>query len=133
MQIVHGSHCVFDLNFHLVLVTKYRHRCLAPEMAVRIDGIVRSILERHGGNLVAANGEPDHRHFLFACPPAVRLSSLVCAIKTATSRLIRKEFAKQLRPYYWKPVLWSRSYCLASAGGAPLEIIQQYIQNQGGA
>jgi putative transposase len=47
--------------------------------------------------------------------------------------LIRKEYAHHLKAFYWKPVFWSRSYCLVSAGGAPLSVIQQYIQNQGAA
>jgi putative transposase len=61
----------------------------------------------------------------------VCLSVLVGAIKTATSRVLRREFASHLKPFYWKPVFWSRSYCLVSAGGAPLEIIKSYIQDQG--
>lgn len=36
-----------------------------------------------------------------------------------------------MRQFYWKPVFWSRSYCLLSAGGAPLAVIRQYIENQG--
>ncbi|MBT8340123.1 MAG: transposase, partial [Desulfatitalea sp.] len=27
--------------------------------------------------------------------------------------------------------LWSRSYCVLSAGGAPLSVIKTYIDNQG--
>ena len=131
MKIIHGSHCVYDLNYHLVLVTKYRHKCITSQMASRIDSIARDIITSYNGDLVESNGEPDHRHFLFTCPPAVRLASLVGGIKTAASRLIRKEFAHHLAPFYWKPVFWSRSYCLVSAGGAPLAITKQYIQSQG--
>ena len=53
------------------------------------------------------------------------------AIKTITSREIRKEFAQQLKPYYWKPVLWKRGFGYTSAGGAPLTVLKQYIENQG--
>ena len=131
MNSVHGSHCVYSLHYHLVLVTRYRHPCITPEVAVRMDEITKAIIEKNKGELLEANGEPDHRHFLLTCPPAVCLSVLVGAIKTATSRVLRREFASHLRPFYWKPVFWSRSYCLVSAGGAPLEIIKSYIQDQG--
>ena len=88
-------------------------------------------MTKYQGDILESNGEPDHRHFLITCPPAVCPSTLVGAIKTATSRVLRREFAEHLRPFYWKPVFWSPSYCLVSAGGAPREIIKRYIQDQG--
>ena len=126
-----GSHCVFRLWFHLVLVTKYRRQVITPKMGERIDAIARAIIEKHGGLLAEANGEADHRHFLLDLPPSVQPSRLVCSIKTATSRLIRKEYAAEVKRFYRKPVFWSRSYCILSAGGAPLEVIRRYIDNQG--
>ncbi|WP_223916540.1 transposase, partial [Aeromonas caviae] len=52
-------------------------------------------------------------------------------LKAVTSRRLRNEFL-DLRGAYSKPVLWSRSYFAGSCGGAPLEVIKQYIQNQRG-
>jgi putative transposase len=62
--------------------------------------------------------------------PKVCLSSFVGNLKTVSSRLIRKEFARELYRIYWKPVFWSRSYCVLTCGGAPLSIIKQYIEQQ---
>ena len=59
------------------------------------------------------------------------LSKFINSLKTVTSRLLRKEFPEHMGKYYWKPVLWARAYCLISAGGAPLSILKEYIQNQG--
>jgi putative transposase len=58
------------------------------------------------------------------------LSKLINNFKTVSSRLIRKEFKKHIQKYYWKNFFWSPSYCILSVGGAPIEIIKQYIQNQ---
>ena len=44
---------------------------------------------------------------------------------------LKYHFATHLAQYYWKPLLWTRAYCLITAGGAPIEILKQYIQNQG--
>ncbi len=118
-------------GFHLVLITKDRRKAITPEIGTRIDAIARAIIEKHGGVLADANGEADHRHFLLDLPPSVQPSRLVCSIKTATSRLIRKEYPKHVRRFYRKPFFWSRSYCLLSAGGAPLATIRRYIENQG--
>lgn len=51
-------------------------------------------------------------------------------LKTVTSRLIRKVHARHLARWYWKPVFWSGSYAVVTAGGAPLEIIKRYIESQ---
>ena len=81
--------------------------------------------------LKECNGESDHVHMLIQYPPTVQLSKLVNNLKSVTSRRMRNEFL-DLRGNYTKPVLWSRSYFAGSCGGAPLEIIKQYIQNQQG-
>jgi putative transposase len=62
--------------------------------------------------------------------PSLDLSKLINSLKTVSSRLLRKEFAKHLAKYYWKPVFWTRAYCLLTCGGAPLEVIKQYIEQQ---
>jgi putative transposase len=70
-------------------------------------------------------------HLLLELPPTVALADFVNALKTGTSRRLRSDFAAHLDTLYAKPVLWSRSYCVLSCGGAPLAVIQQYIQQQG--
>jgi len=132
MRFFYGSHALFSLHYHLVLVTKYRHPCIVPEMAKRIDELMRVVCSNSRCELLEANGGYDHRHFLLAMHPAIAPAKLVNALKTNSSRVLRKEFSRELKPYYWTPVFWSRSYCLVSAGGAPLSIIADYIKNQRG-
>lgn len=55
---------------------------------------------------------------------------LVNTLKTISSRIIRKEFADHINTFYWKPVFWTGAYCVICAGGAPLEVLKTYIQNQ---
>lgn len=63
--------------------------------------------------------------------PDVAISTLASTMKTVTSREIRKRFAEELKPFYWKPVFWKRGYCAVSGGGAPLEILKKYLADQG--
>ena len=86
--------------------------------------------EGWGGNLVEVNGEADHVHLLVSLPPTFDLSRFVNNLKTTTSRLLRKAFAVHVNRVHRKPVLWSRSYCILSCGGAPLSVIKQYIEQQ---
>jgi len=125
------AHCVFRLVYHLVLVTKYRRKVLTPAILTRLEEIFRYLCERWGCELLEFGGEADHVHLLFEGHPNLKLSAFVNNLKTVSSRRIRKEFAEHLRKFYWKPVLWHRSYCIVSSGGAPLEVLKKYIQSQG--
>ena len=123
-------HCVYSLNYHLVIVTKYRRHVLTKPMLDRFDGLARERVEAWGGRLLEVNGEAEHVHLLFTLPPKYVLAEFVNALKTGTSRRLRAEFPSEVNKVYRKPVLWSRSYCIISCGGAPLSVLKQYIENQ---
>ena len=123
-------HCVFNLNYHLVFVTKYRRKAISNEILERLKEIFTATTAKWECELVEFNGESDHVHLLLSLNPKVKLTSFVNNLKTVSSRLIRKEFVEELSQYYWKPLFWSRSYCALTCGGAPLSIIKQYIENQ---
>ncbi|WP_299011161.1 IS200/IS605 family transposase [uncultured Shewanella sp.] len=123
-------HCVFDMKYHLVLVTKYRRKCFTNEILNRLEIICVELCQKWEVQVLEFGGEADHIHLLLDMNPTVQPSKLINSLKTVTSRYIRKEFATHLKQYYWKPVLWSRAYCLLTAGGAPIEKLREYIENQ---
>lgn len=127
------NHCVYNIKYHLVLVTKYRRKVINDAILNRLTDMVSDRIAAWEGEVVEVNGEPDHLHILFELPPKHAVSDFVNALKTGTSRKIRNEFPEHLKQYYWKPVFWSRSYCVVTCGGAPLSVIKQYIGNQDGA
>lgn len=123
-------HCVYKLTYHLVLVTKYRKKCLSNEMINRLEEIVKKNCADWEIDLLEFNGEADHIHLLLEMHPNIMPSKFINNLKTVSSRLIRKEFEEELKPYYWKPVLWTRAYCLLTTGGATIDVIREYIKNQ---
>ena len=123
-------HCVYKLTYHLVLVTKYRKKCLSNEMLNRLEEIVKKNCADWEIDLLEFNGEADHIHLLLEMHPNIMPSKFINNLKTVSSRLIRKEFEEELKPYYWKPVLWTRAYFLLTTGGATIDVIREYIQNQ---
>lgn len=123
-------HCVYKLTYHLVLVTKYRRKCFTDEILNRLEEIVRKNCIDWEIELVEFNGEADHVHLLLEMHPNIMPSKFINNLKTVSSRLIRKEFAEHLKQYYWKPVLWTRAYCLLTTGGATIDTIRKYIENQ---
>lgn len=129
-QLKSHYHCVYKLTFHLVLVTKYRRKCFTGEMLARLKEIIIDLCDKWEVDLIEFNGEEDHVHLLIDIHPNIMPSKFVNNLKTVTSRLIRKEYADHLSKFYWKPVLWTRAYCLLTTGGATIDIIKQYIQNQ---
>lgn len=124
-------HAAYSLNYHLVLVTKYRKRCLRPEQLDFLKQEFGRLFCEWDCRLLEFGGKKDHVHLLFEAHPAMNLSKLINNLKTVTSRLIRKKFPAHLKKYYSKPVFWTRAYCLLSTGGATLEVIKKYVENQG--
>jgi putative transposase len=123
-------HAKYDLKYHLVLVTKYRKKCLTKDMLNRLEEIIRNICNKWDVEVLEFSGEKDHIHLLISAHPSMELSKFINNLKTVSSRLIRKEFKEHLSKFYWKPYFWTRAYFIATTGGAPLEIIKQYIQSQ---
>ena len=125
-------HAVFDLEYHLVIVTKYRHPVLTDEVNM---GLLRHTYRLFESNfdckVLEINMDKDYVHILFSAKPQVQLSKLVNSYKTATSRLLRKEFAEFLKPYYWKPYFWSRSYFICTVSEHSHNAVTAYIKNQG--
>ena len=76
------------------------------------------------------NHDKDHVHVMFCAQPKSEISKFINAYKSASSRLIKKEYPK-IRKYLWKEAFWSQSFCLITTGGASVETIRKYIESQG--
>jgi len=126
----HGRHCVFALHVHLVFVTKYRRNVFRKEHLDAMQAILASVCRDFEAELVEFNGEHDHVHLRVNYPPKVALSTLVASLKGVSSRMLRTQFG-DFHPWLMRRgVLWSPSYFAASCGGAPLDILRQYIEQQ---
>lgn len=125
-----GRHCVFAIHAHLVFVTKYRRGVFRQEHLDSLHRILADVCKDFDAELIEFNGEHDHVHLLINYPPKVALSALVNSLKGVSSRLLRKEFG-DFHPWLKRRgILWSPSYFAASCGGAPIEILRQYIEQQ---
>ena len=127
-----NRHAVYLLQYHLVVVTKYRHKVINNELKDRLIEISYSIIENDWeSKIISINTDEDHVHILFETSPQTQLSKLINNYKTVTSRLIRKEFSKQLEQYYWKPYFWSDTYFISSVSDTSEAMIKRYIEKQG--
>ena len=127
-----NRHAVYLLQYHLVVVTKYRHPVIDGDVKDRLISLSHEIIEEHWkGEILEINTDHDHIHILFEISPQTQLSKVINNYKTVTSRLIRKEFSEELRPYYEKPYFWSDTYFISSVSDTSRKTIEQYIQAQG--
>lgn len=120
------KHSSSRLVVHLVFVTKYRRKIRKGSI---LDRMRESVLQNAKGMdfcLLELDGELDHARLLIEYPPKLSLSSLVNTLKGSTSRVLRKEYPELRKT----PSLWSLSCFASSAGGAPIERLKDYIQNQ---
>lgn len=92
--------------------------------------VLASVCEDFEAELLEFEGEGDHVHLLVNYPPKVSVSKLVNSLKGVSSRKIRREFPEELKKKLWAGALWSPSYFAGSCGGASLDTIKEYIQNQ---
>ena len=130
MKLDNNNHSVFLLHYHLVMCIKYRRKVIDNSVSNRLKEIFIDIAPNYGVELLEWNHDIDHVHLLFKAKPNTEISKLLNAYKSASSRRIKNEFPS-IRKYLWKEYFWSKSYCLVTTGGAPLEVVKQYIENQG--
>ncbi|MDR0490742.1 MAG: IS200/IS605 family transposase [Oscillospiraceae bacterium] len=130
MKLEDNNHSVFSLNYHLVLVVKYRRCVIDDAISARLKEIYEYIAPGYKITLKEWNHDDDHVHILFSAHPKTEISKFINAYKSASSRLVKKEFPR-ICGLLGKDYFWSRSFCLISSGGAPLEVLKRYIESQG--
>ena len=130
MKLDNNAHSVFLLHYHLILVVKYRRKVFDDIISERAKEIFEYIAPNYNITLQEWNHDEDHINILFKAHPKSELSKFINAYKSASSRLIKKEFP-QIRKRLWKEYFWSQSFCLLTTGGVSVEVIKKYIESQG--
>ena len=124
-------HAKYLLHAHIVFTPKYRKKIFKKEHLEVMREVFENICNMNDSTLEEFDGESDHVHLLITYPPRIALSTLVNSLKGVSSRILRQKF-KVFQKEYWgeNVALWSRSYFVASVGGAPIEILKEYIEQQ---
>ena len=125
-----NQHSVFLLHYHLIMCIKYRNKVIDDPISLRLKEMFEYIAPKYHITLEEWNHDIDYVHVLFRGHPNTEISKFINAYKSASSRIIKKEFP-HIRKSLWKEMFWSQSYCLITTGGATVDVIKQYIQSQG--
>ena len=118
---------VYRCTYDVVWCPKYRRKVIAGPVDDRLKQIIHEVCAEHDAPVVELHTMPDHVHLLVVCDPQFGVHRLVKQIKGRSSRLLRQEFPSLRRRL---PTLWTNSYFVATIGGATLEAVKQYVENQ---
>lgn len=118
------------MYYHLILVVKYRRKVIDNPISQRLKEIFEYIQTKYNITLQEWNHDNDHVHILFKAHPNTEISKFINAYKSASSRLTKKEYPS-IKKYLWKEHFWTKSFCLLTTGGSPIEVIKKYIESQG--
>ena len=137
-----NGNVTYRCHYHLVWCPKYRRPVITSldpatdnppvpgdpgPVDTRLVEIIREVCAERGAEIIEVETMPDHVHLLVSVDPQYGIHRLAKQIKGRSSRLLRQEFPSLTRRI---PTLWTNSYFVATVGGAPLEIVRQYIENQ---
>ena len=118
------------MYYHLILVVKYRRKVFDDILSDYAKLIFERLAQGYNITLLEWNHDVDHVHIMFKAQPNSELSKFINAYKSASSRLIKRDFP-EIRQKLWKEYFWSQSFCLLTTGGAPIEVKRKYIETQG--
>ncbi|MEW9575433.1 IS200/IS605 family transposase [Bacillus toyonensis] len=130
MKLDSNNHSVFLLYYHLLLVVKFRRNVFDDDMSDYAKDMFIRLSENYNITLVEWNHDVDHVHILFKAHPNTEMTKFINAYKSASSRLIKRDFP-QVKKKLWKEMFWSRSFCLLTTGSSPIDAVKKYIENQG--
>jgi putative transposase len=121
-----SSNVVYSAKYHLVWCPKYRRRVLVGEVETRLVEIVHQVCAGYRAEVLGIETMPDHVHLLVEVDPSFGVSRLVRLMKGRSSRVLRQEFP-QLRRL---PSLWTNSWFCSTVGGAPIDVVRRYVENE---
>lgn len=131
MELKRNSNAVYLLNYHLILITKYRKKVFTnDEIIERTKEIMRNIATDFDVVIINQECGEDHIHLMISTKPTTELTKLVNLLKGTSSRYLRKEYENDLSDVLYGDSFWSDSYYIATSGNVSVDTIYKYIENQ---
>ena len=124
-----GSHTKFDLQYHIVWITKYRRKVLTGNLKERLQMILLQVCEQN--NIIILKGKvmEDHVHLMVSCTPKISVSKIIQLMKGRTSKMLQDEFPN-IKKKYWGQHIWGTGYFVRIVGAVTDEMIRNYVESQ---
>ncbi len=118
---------VYSCKYHIVWCPKYRRKVLVGDVEKRLKEIIQEVANEVNAEIIEMETDKDHIHILCEVDPQFGVNRFIKLAKGRSARALREEFPHLKTKL---PTLWTNSYFISTIGGAPLEVIKQYIENQ---
>jgi putative transposase len=122
-----NNNIVYSCKYHVVWCPKYRRKVLVGDIETRLKELLVETCANMKADIIEMELMPDHVHILLEVDPQFGIHKAVKTLKGKTSNILRSEFPELKSKL---PTLWTNSYFVSTVGGAPLEEIKKYIENQ---
>lgn len=125
-----GRSYVYDLNYHLVWVTKYRERAFTPEIQKALKEKILEIAKENEYDIEELEVLENHVHVLVSAKPKVSVTVIVKKFKGITGKWLWSAFPNEMKQHFWHDHIWSPSYYVGSVGFTSKKTISKYITTQ---
>ncbi|NKE38036.1 IS200/IS605 family transposase [Natronococcus sp. JC468] len=126
MDVRHGNHAVYTINYHFVWCPKYRHAVL-DLIEAPLERSIRGVSERYGYEILSLHIAPDHVHLFLSAHPKHAPSEIVRTIKSVTAREMWEQHEPLLEQMFWGGGFWERSFYVGTAGEMSGRTVERYI------
>ena len=122
---------VYNTNYHLIWVTKYRSACFTtPELVLDMKNILLDIAVQADIIIQEIEIMPEHVHILCSFKPKYSITDIVKNLKGSSARIFLSKHPEIKNSKFWGNKLWSPSYYVGTVGNMSKETVRQYILNQ---
>ncbi len=131
MKFIKTAHTLYSLQYHIVLVCKYRRKILKPGLCGYLRKLLPGLLRSSPGVTIETIGfDQDHLHMVMIIPPKYSISDVVGKLKSQSTSRMRKKFTWLERVYWKENIMWSTGYFVSSVG-VDEDVIKRYVEYQG--
>ena len=124
-----GAHTQYDIQYHIVWITKYRKKIITGKIASRLKVLLMQGCSANNITIIKGNIQPDHVHLLISATPSLSIAQIVQYLKGRSSKKLQEEFPV-LRKQFWGQHMWATGYFCRTVGTVTNEIIKNYIDEQ---
>lgn len=118
---------MYNINYHMVWIPKYRKKVLTDTVKAEMQKLFTAVAVRNDIQILASEVMPDHIHLFVSAPPRLSPSDVVNMFKGVSARWLRARFP-ELKEF--GDALWTRTYYIGTAGAITTETIRRYIKEQ---
>jgi putative transposase len=131
MEIAKGSHCRYQIRYHLVWKVKYSRKLLFGARLAYLKKIIYDIAERYDYTIEAVGIDDNHVHVFAGAHPAIAPAKLIQTIKSITARELFSAYP-DIKKYLWGGSLWAIGYYVRTVSDGPIDkVVKDYINKQG--